>query len=299
MNFDFDAGSTVTFGVCVRSKGDVDFLEVPADKGLDQNLRDMVRSTWDKLHDVADAPDIYEPADDTSGRRHLTVPMDNDAVALFRDIHEADQFDPGGAVLISRHRQVFCYFARLVDDNGDRLTGMRQSTDFKGVLRYKGRLLRIAGDTLHMVEDDIFKLDHEFDLLIASDELRVLRPAGFETMGQLQQAIKEAVPRNTQTLQDTLGFVNFGPIGAFAEKRVDAARLLASIKGRGVDGITKDSLLQTCADNKVEIGFDGERLTVEDDAVLGFLRTLDRRRFSTELVPGEREVYDTLGRKRV
>ena len=60
-----------------------------------------------------------------------------------------------------------------------------------------------------------------------------------------------------------------------------------------------DSLWATCRNNGVDVDFEGNQLNVEGEAVLGFLKTLDRRRFSTELIPGEREVYDASNRRRV
>ena len=299
MNFDFDAIDTVVFGVCTRRRGNIVFLDVPVDFGVVQNLKEMVRSTWERLHEVSGIPDLYDPSNESSGLRHLTVPIDDDMVELFRDVNDADQFDPGGGVLVGQPRQVFCYFAKFTDENGDRLTGMRRSTEFKGVLRHRNRLIRIVNDTLEMTQDDIFRLDTEFDLLIASDEVRILRPSGFETIGQLQEVIRAAVPQNTQALQESLGFVDFGPIEEFAAGNVAAARLLASIRARGVDGITRESLFWVCRDNEVEVDMVGGRIAVGEDAVLGFLRTLDRRRFSTELVPGEREVYDASNRRRI
>ncbi len=300
MNFDFDAiDDTVNFGVCTRREGNIVFLDVPVDVGVVQNLKEMVGNTWEKLHEVSNVPDLYEPANDATGRGHLTVPIDDDMAAMFKDVNQADQFDPGGGVLLERPRQVFSYFARFTDENGDRLTGMRQSTEFKGILRHRARLIRLVNDTLRMTQDDIFKLDTEFDVLIASDEVRILRPVGFETIGQLQQVIRDAVPQNTQALQNSLGFVDFDSIEEFAKGSVGAARLLASIRTKNVDGITVDSLRRECIDNGVEVDFDGVRLTVAGEAVLGFLMTLDRRRFSTELIPGEREVYDASNRRRV
>ena len=299
MNFDFNEIDTTTFGVCTRRQGNIVFLDVPVDVGVVQNLREMVLSTWEKMHEVADDPDPYEPANEATGQRHLAVPINDDMVELFRDVNEADHFDPGGEILVEQPGRVFSYFARFTDNNGERLTAMRRSTEFKGVLRHRHRLVRIVNDTLRMAQDDIFRLDTDFDLLIASDEVRILRPAGFETIGRLQEVIRAAVPQNTEALQASLGFVNFAPIEEFAAGNVGAARLLASIRTRGVVGISMDSLWTTCRDNGVDVDFDGIQLNVEGEAVLGFLRTLDRRRFSTELIPGEREVYDASNRRRV
>src|SRR2546426_481228 len=77
---------------------------------------------------------------------------------------------------------VFCYFARLTDSKGRRLTALRRATQFKGVL--KSRLLRLVTDSLKLVEDHIFKLDRDFDLLIDSANVHILRPSGFEFAGE-------------------------------------------------------------------------------------------------------------------
>ena len=299
MNFDFDSIEMATFGVCTRLRSAIEFLDVPINRSVIPMLREMAENTWESLQEVHDAPALYEPSNDSTGLQHIAVPIDDEQVALFRDVNEADRFNPGGELLVQTPRRVSSYFARFTDQAGARLTGMRQSTDFKGVLRHKGRLMRMFNDTLEMTEDDIFRLDTVFDMLIASDEVRILRPAGFEVMGQLQQTIKDAVPRNVEELQQSLPFVEFGLIEGLASANVGAARLLASIRARGTDGITANSLQQACTDNGVAVGLVEGRLHVEEEALFGFLRTLDRRRYNTELIPGQREVYEASNRRRV
>ena len=63
------------------------------------------------MHEVADAPDPYDPANEATGQRHLAVPINHDMVGLFRDVNEADHFDPGGEILVETARpclQLFC-----------------------------------------------------------------------------------------------------------------------------------------------------------------------------------------------
>ena len=300
MNFEFDEMTDmVEFGVCVREQGNIVFFDVPIDVNVTANLREMAHSTWDRLNGVADTPAPYDPAAESRGRQHISLPIDDGAVELLRDVNEADRFDPGGGVLISQPRRVFCYFARFTDGDGNRMTGMRQSKEFKGILGHRNRLARIVNDTLRMTQDSIFKLDTDFDLLIGSDEVRVLRPIAFEIIGSLQEAIRAAVPQNTLALQESLGFVDFGPIEEFAKGNVSAARLLAAIRNKETDGITVESLVANCERNGTKIEVGGSGIIVEPEAMLGFLRTLNRSRFNVELIPGQVEAYDASGTKRL
>ena len=299
MNFSFDTIDTVEFGVCTRREGNIEFLDVPVHIGVATSLRAMVGTTWEKLNAVADTPDRYDPANESRGLQHVFVPLDDEMAALFQDVNQADRFDPGGGVLVGQPSRVFCYFARFTDDNDHRLTGMKLSKEFKGILRHRNRLARIVDDTLQMTQDDIFKLDTEFDLLVDTEEVRVLRPYAFETIGRLQEAIRAAVPQNVETLRRSLGFVDFGPIEGFAEANVSAARLLAAISNKDTQGITIESLLANCRNDGIAVEVVDEQITVEDDEVLGFLKVLNRSRYSVELIPGQREVYDASGTRRV
>ena len=103
------------------------------------------------------------------------------------------------------------------------MTALRRATQFKGVL--KNRLIRFVTDALKIVEDDIFKLDTDFDLLIDAQRVHILRPSGFEFAGQLQEAIMAAVPKNVTALKIDLGFVNFDVIENYASQHPRAGPL--------------------------------------------------------------------------
>lgn len=300
MNFDFDAIETVEFGVCTRREGEIDFFDVPSANDVAGNLREMARDTWQRLLEVAPDPVPYDPADESKGNQHLFVDAGDELVALIQDVNEAFVFRPGGGMLMDQPSRFFCYFARFTDDAGRPMTGIRLSNEFKGIVRHRNRLMRVMNDTLRMTEDNVFKLDADFDLLVGTDEVRILRPAAFETICRLQQAVRDAVPRNVARLQQSLGFVEFGTIEAYAHAHVPAARLLAGLVTKRTDGITPQSLTVACQNNGVPVRVDaqGQVLIAEDD-VVGFLRTLNRNRFNTELIPGEREVYDASGARRL
>ena len=90
----------------------------------------------------------------------------------------------------------------MTDGKSRRLTAIRRATAFKGIL--KSRLLQFTTDTLKIVADKVFKLDSDFDLLTDDKSVSILRPSGFEFVGQLQEAILAAAPANVKLIQSDL-----------------------------------------------------------------------------------------------
>jgi hypothetical protein len=80
----------------------------------------------------------------------------------------------------------------------------------------------------------VFKLDNDFDLLIDSANVHILRPSGFEFAGKLQQAILDAVPNNIKSIAKDLAFVAFDGIEAYARKHPRASLNLILIYFAGL-----------------------------------------------------------------
>ncbi len=60
--------------------------------------------------------------------------------------------------------------------------------------------------------DKVFKLDNDFDMLADDEGVSILRPSGFEFVGQLKEAILAAAPANVKLIQNDLPFVDFASI---------------------------------------------------------------------------------------
>ena len=290
MNFDFDSVEAVAFGVGIRSGKNVSFHEVPVDRAFAQILVEMGALTWAKMIEISESPSPYDPANSLGGSHHLVVAINEPMAEIFGEILNADQFPPGGSILRDPKR-VFCYFGRFVNDQDDRLVGMRRSSTFKNLVKQRNRIARLVDDTLHLEADSMFRVDNEFDLLIDSDEIRILHPLGFESIGQLGDEIRAAVPDNVTALRQNLDFVDLGAIEEVAAGNLRVARLLASAVSVGTTGITFDSLRRYCEETSVQVQVANGRIIIGEDKVVDFLNALTRRRLSATLVPGEREVY--------
>lgn len=297
LEFDLDNVKLTEFGVG-RDEGDVQtFVLVPVDLSVKKALREMAHATWDAMQRDEEGPAKYEPSEKHGGIEYLTLPLNDDMASSIREIQAAVNLDIDAAAL-DDPANVFCYFARLTDRNKRRLTALRRATQFKGVL--KQRFVRFVDDTMKLLEDRVFKLDSDFDLLADSTTVHILRPSGFEFAGKLQQAILDSVQNNIKAIRTELTFVDFSGIEKYAGKHPRAARYIASIRGqKETKHIDKGLLKKTCKQTGVEVVESKGKVRVNAGHELGFLEVLDRRRYEITLVRDQPERYRAASRKKL
>ena len=297
LRFDIDNVRITEFGVGRDGASGQTFAALPVNAKVQEALREIVWATWDAMQRDEGGPKQYEPSEKHGSTEYLYVPLDDNLAASVRDLHEATNLDIDGNALADSGR-VFCYFSRLTDSNGQRLTALRRATQFKGVLRK--RLIHFVTDSLQLIDDSVFKLDNDFNLLVDSDTAHILRPSGFESIGKLQQVILDAVPQNIQAIQGDLAFVEFSGIEAYASKHPRAARYLASIQSqKEAENVDQSALERYCARTGVKIGKSGGKITVCTGHEMSFLEVLDRRRYELELVKGQSEQFKAGSRKKI
>lgn len=294
LQFDFGSVEVTEFGVGRDDGASRTFVYVPVDSGVQKALREMAEATWTAMNNESDGPLRYDPSEKYTGVEYVYVPLDDELGSLLKDLHEAINLPADGSAL-AEPTSVFCYFARLTDAKGRHLAALRRATQFKGVL--KNRLIRLATDALKIIEDKVFKLDTDFDLVIDAAKIHILRPRGFEFVCQLQSAVLEAVPHNVKTIQEDISFVDFDGIAAYASKHPRAARYLASIRGQEESkNIDRRALKRLCKATGVEFREVNGKVVVDEHHVMGFLEVLDRRRYEIELVKDSPEHYRAASR---
>lgn len=300
IDFDLHAPTTIEFGVGLDTKDpslDLSFVSIPADEAVAEALIDMVRTTSREL-DEGPEPRPYEPSEKYSGTEYLRADLEDGLATVVRHVHTAENLTPDPKGLAAPDI-VFCYFARLFGERGQRLTALKRATWFKGLL--KKPLLHWFDDAYGIVEGPLFKLDFDFDILVDSRTIHIWRPSGFEYVARIQREVLQAVPRIFADLQVDLPFVDSSSVEEFARERSRAARLAASIRSRRrVENVDQTALLDQCdrTDVRVESGADG-RLRIAKGHELGFLEVLDRRRYDMELVSGAPEAFRAASRTKI
>lgn len=297
ITFDFKNITSTEFGVGSDSGGTRAFSFVPVDVKVQDALREMAYETVREMQQSTQTPAKYEPSEKYGSIDYIYSPLKDDFGSALRDLHTSNNL-PVNAAALATPTQIFCYFVRFIDQNGQRLTALRRATQFKGIL--KNRLVRLVTNALKIIEDDVFKLDIDFDLLIDANNIHILRPSGFEFVGQLQASILAAVPENIKTLQKDIAFVDFTGIQDFAGKHPRAARYLASIRSqKETANLDKKKLVSLCKTTNVSITQANGKIVIDDGHVMGFLEVLDRRRYEVELVRGSPERYRAPSRQRL
>jgi len=299
LKFNIDAVSAVEFGVGMDNGDGQVFVAVPVDTRVQNVLCEMVQVTWEAMKKYEADLAKYEPSEKYGATEYLYLPLaDNLCVSIWQ-LHTAAQLELKGTVL-NQPDKMFCYFARFTEKSGQRLTAFRRTTQFKGLLKSKNRLIRLLDDTLKIVEDTVFKLDMDFDFLVDDKNVHILRPSGFAFIGRLNQAILNAVSSNIEEIREDLPFMNLGSIEKYASKHPRAARYLASIRTQGATkNIEQRRLLELCKRTGVEVINEGDKYIVSPGYELAFLEVLDRRRYELELVEGEPERFRAASRRKL
>ena len=300
MNLDFDVDDIrhTEFGVGRDDSGGQAFNTVAVDQSIQAALRDMARATIGSLERIEDEPAEYEPSERYGSTASLYLPIEDDMVETFRQLHEAANLMHDGNALRDTAR-IFCYFARFIDAADRSLTAVRRSSQFKSL--GKSRLMQLLpSDALTLVDNPMFKLDNDFDLLVDSERVHILRPSGFEFTGRLREAVLQAVPDNVAAISPGLPFVDFGPVEEYASRRPRAARYLASIRTQGwAENVDRGALEQLCNATGVDFSEANGKLGIPDEHVMGFLEVLDRRRYEIELVRAAPERFRAPSRQQL
>src|SRR5579871_2244076 len=210
--FDLATVKVTQFGVGIDEEEGPRFVSVPVESQVQAVLRQMVAATRSAMKEAGE-PSRYQPSEKHSAQENLNLPLNDDLASTVRPITEAQNL-PNEQKHLKNPKNVFCYFARLSDGNGNHLTAVRRANSFKGILQSK--LMSFLDDSLKIVEDNVFKLDEDFDFLIDAAGVHILRPAGFETIGQLRDEIMKAAPTNVKAIQGDITFVDFVPIETYA-----------------------------------------------------------------------------------
>ena len=299
LNFDIENVQTTEFGVGRYSGSNRIFAAVPVHLDVQTTLQEMIASTCQKMEASAESPSTFSPAEKYASVEYLTLPIDDDLALRLKTFHETPNLTPAPDYL-DWITKCFCYFAQLSDGDGKQLTALRRATQFKGALNKQNRILSLATDALRISERPIFQLNADFDVIVDSDTVHIIHPNSFKLLGQIEEAIAEAVPQNVASIARAVTYVDWANVEDYAASHSRAANLLASIRTNGYsEKLDKSALESECAAGGISLKDVAGQLVVPDGQIIDFLEVVDRRRYVSRLRPGETERYKASSRTRV
>ncbi|MCL1164048.1 DUF4868 domain-containing protein [Shewanella chilikensis] len=299
INFDFENVNITEFGLGLDSPNR-GFVFVPVDEVVQKSLVEMVSFTKTQMQDKASSMATYQPSEKYASIEYLTFSINDPLVQELKTLHESENV-PEDCSAFDNINQCFAYFVKLTDNNQQRITAVRRSTQFKTLIKKRHKLVQYVDNTLKSLEETVFKLDNDFDFIIQNDLIHILRPSGLEFIAQLQKAIMDAVPANIASIASEIDFVNFDSISQYAQNHPRAARYIASIKSQSeAINISQDKLERYCEKTNVVTNIVDGKINLDSSQIMGFLEVLDRRRYEIDLKDdGESEVYRAPSRSRV
>lgn len=303
IEFDLSQFRTTEFGLgrrAGRRAGQVvKYSLLAVDNEVQDALREETQVMLSRVAEEATNPRQYDPAEKYGNDEYLVLPLDHVLSASLAELHEAanlSRITPELQVL----RTASSYFMRGTDRNGRRLTALNRATQFKATLGRQGRIMALVSDTLRVIPDPVMQLNAGFDIVIDSKQIHIFRPASFRTLGNVDEAVAQAVPRNVEAISQAAYFVEWSNIQEFATTRPRAASLLASIRTQKfAENLDKAALKSLCLRTGVEIDTSQEHIAVPDDQIIPFLEVIDRRRYDIDLVPNTPEQYKASSRTKI
>lgn len=297
---DIDIGTiaSVNFGIALRDNGNLHF--VPTDAGLKDALKEMIKGTVAAFNTAHGDWQAYDISEDYGQRRRVYCSRDDEYMAVFSALFDAGALDD--LTNLSDHvNDIDYYFAEITDNQARRIVGVKKATQFKGTVKAKNRLVRMIDDTLSMIEDTVFKLDNEFDVLITDVNIYILNDANMQHLADITSRVAATATNKIQTIEDILTFLDLSRIKEKIEKHPRVARYAASIaKNPLTANFKRDKIVALAQQHGIvfkELETGKLQCRVHDEAKL--MELLDARRYHLDLADNGGDPYRATGRQKV
>jgi hypothetical protein len=285
LNFNYNNIEHCELIVNYEENGADECYFVPIDRNVQSVLNEVLLASLSNFGEGFDNLRCYEFSEKYASRELLRASVQSTGMERIRELYGI-----GTGTCVENHdvledaSNIDFYFVKYKDNNDRYLIGVRRATQFKGVLSAKNRLVRLIDNTLHLIDDDIFKLDKEFDFLIDSDSAFIIHPSGFEQIADVEQFVSERAYANALALRDSITFVDFTTIATYVSNHKRAAKIVAGLRIRNdLDEIQLERLLEAATSTQVEFIEQDGIISPAPGNELGFLELLDNRRYNVSL----------------
>ena len=214
-----------------------------------------------------------------------------------RSLYEEDGW-PTGANALSDPTQVVYYFGAFRDNQGRKLIGVKRAAQFKGTV--KKRLVSLLDDTPRMVSNKTFRLEDDFDFLITCGHVFILRPDGFERVGEIEAMASAKAKTMASNLSNSIKFLDFAGLANFVATHKRGARLVVALSHRtDLGSISRAKFCKAAKESDVKLQTVGRKLAPIAGHEIGCLQLLDDRRYTTALVKGKTRAFVANSRRPV
>lgn len=298
-DFDIEHIDTIEFVVSVEEGEDIQSYYVPASDDVLQAVEDMLLDTFLQFNRISEEDfRVFEVSEKYGSKEKLKAVNDNDWMTAVNDIFSEEGM-PSSSQILTNPRSLIYYRAIFTDTSGRKLVAVRRATYFKGVIKKK--LIHLIDDELQLLDDNVFKLDTDFDFLICDDETYILRPTSFEYIADVGALVAEKAAEKAEKLGEQIDFIDFSGVAEFVKDRKRASRLVAAISVRNdLENIRQEKFAAFAVNSGVIFEENENGLLVPaEGSELKLLEVLDRRRYPVDFNDDDEvEVYTAAARSK-
>ncbi|MEI9424897.1 DUF4868 domain-containing protein [Mesorhizobium sp. Cs1299R1N1] len=288
----------VNFGVTLRSNGNMHF--VPTDAATKDTLRTILRDTIDSFEAVQTGWEAYDISEDYGAKRRIYAERKNEFMGDLSAIFDAGALDD--LANVQDHIQdMDYYFAEFTDDQGRRAIGIKKATRLKGTIKARNRLVRLVDDTLTMIQENVLRLDQEFDVIVTDAHVYILNVGPMEQVAKIVANVAATAAAKVQAIHDAITFLDLSRIVEQIGSHPRVARHAASVAGNAnLAAFQRAPIEALAAQHGIKFKeLENGRLQcrVQDHAKL--IELLDARRYHLDLTGDGGDPYRASGRQKV
>ncbi len=282
--FNLEKIKSVEFIACIENEDDSDQYFVPVDKEAQKLFELTLLDTIKQLKFEIDTWDNFELSQKYEKKERLIISTDQSEMSKINEIFNSEGWQENTKILEDLSSMVF-YYCVFRDNKKNKIIGVRKATVFKRTLKQKGRFIKLVDNTFEVLNEDLFTIDKDFDFIITSKNVYILRPSSFEFVADLENIVMEKAKEKTLGLGERISCVEFTDLAEFVSGKKRAARIISGLQVRNdLEKITKERLIEAAHNTGVEIEEVGEdKIKPKTGSEMNFLELLDHRRYTTTL----------------
>src|SRR5690554_1676408 len=191
----------IEFGLALFIDNEESFIRVPVDNTVKEALIEMRTEFYNQFDNGGEQPENFLPSEKYASTERLIANPNEDYLSSIRELYQNTNLPVGNTDLSDAAEYIGYYFAAFHTNNGTRELAIKRPSQFKGLLKKKKKLVRWADDTLKVIPDDVFKLDHDFDFIVESNErINILHPSGFIFISDMEEQILQSAAASAAQL---------------------------------------------------------------------------------------------------
>ncbi|MGN6365891.1 Kiwa anti-phage protein KwaB-like domain-containing protein [Asticcacaulis taihuensis] len=297
-DFDMSGIESVNFGISLNPDNNMYFI--PTDRPTQLALKNILSDTVDAFDRIEGEWERYEVSEDYGARRRLFADRSSDLMTDLAAVFDAGALDDL-ANLSDHISNVEFYFAEFTDRLGRKAVAIKKATRLKGTLKSRNKLVRLLNDTLVLIEDDVLRLDQEFDVIITNEHVFIINVRPMEQTAKISENVAAAADIKIQSIHDAIPFLDLSRIKEKIGRHPRMARHAHSISNRNdLARFQRDPIVALAAQHNIKfLELDSGRLQcrVADEAKL--LELLDARRYHLDLTGDGGDPYRASARQKV